>query len=279
MFPLFTYTGKHTKQRYDVYKFSIPKQISWTSTVQIFGKRGSGKTTCQMNILYHFRKIAKWIVITGNEKYDMYIEHGIPPGCISLGYSEKWLSTWYNKQRKIAMDHGLNKKEQWTPKDVQRYGLGIIVDDLSHHKKFWHGNLWLQMTNNGRHSGCFIMSSEHNIMLEPKAIRDGQDVFVGQRENSREIREDIYKHAFGVFDSFSDFDRLFKKVTTGYHSLVMLNNIQEYDLTKIIFAMKPRKIEDLPRFLVGTPEYRNLKTRLNKVFIADDELRAIIDTT
>jgi energy-coupling factor transporter ATP-binding protein EcfA2 len=133
-----------------------PSKIASDKVILFIGKRGSGKSTLVMDIMYHKRNIPTGVVMSatedGNHFYKQYIPDLFIYGC-------------YNKE---TIENIIQRQSY----NINKYGstnnVFILLDDLMFDKSFLKDDCIRTLFMNGRHYKIFLLiTMQHGLGLPP----------------------------------------------------------------------------------------------------------------
>jgi hypothetical protein len=215
-----------------------PSKIASDKVILFIGKRGSGKSTLVMDIMYHKRNIPTGVVMSatedGNHFYKQYIPDLFIYGC-------------YNKE---TIENIIQRQSY----NINKYGstnnVFILLDDLMFDKSFLKDDCIRTLFMNGRHWKVFFMVTAQYCMDLPPALRTNIDYVFCLRENIIQNREKLYKSFFGVFPTFGMFQQVLDACTENYECLVIDNTSRSNKINECVFYYKA---VIRPPFKIGGP--------------------------
>ena len=221
-----------------------PSRIKSNSTILIIGKRGSGKTVLMKDIAYHLsraKKIDMAVGFSATEDSNKNLSSFIPRSLIHKRYKPEIVHKIYSMQQKHS------KKDRMQ-------NVALIMDDVLYEKGQFNGELIRKLFFNGRHYKLLIMLlAQYSMDLNP-SLRGNIDLVFVARDLVFANRERLYKNFFGIFPSFSSFDKVMQKVTQNYTFLVLVNNDARSTKPEDVLFYYRAKAE-LPEFRLGKKIY------------------------
>lgn len=200
-----------------------PEGIKDTATVLLIGKRGTGKSTLMRDIMYHMKdRLNFGLAMSPTEESTASLGTFIPRSCIYNQFSSAALDVMLEIQRKSV------KKGKW--KKVY-----LIMDDCMYDKRVMKGVNIRELFMNGRHRKIFHMNAIQYLMDIGPDIRSQVDYVFALKENIISNREKLWKFFFGMFDNYSDFNKVMNTCTSGYDALVLDNTKRSNDVSECVF--------------------------------------------
>ena len=230
----------------DITRFN-PKEINnrrlkkGPPTCVFIGKRGTGKSTLAIDILYHCRKIPLGIVMSateeGNEFYQKYVPDSLVYGDYDATTIENVIAT---QKKKIKSKNGKDN-DIFILLDDCMYDKGIMTKDKSIRGIFMNGRHWKIM---------FILTMQYCMDLPP-ALRGNIDYVFVLRENIIQTQKKLYDKFFGIFPTFKEFQQVMNKCTEGHDCLVLDNTSLSNKIEDCVFwyRAKPNR-----KFHIGSKE-------------------------
>lgn len=216
----------------------------------IVGKRGTGKSVMQRDLMYHLRD--KWdlgVAMTPTEESVQTFSQHMPENWIYNGFSATKLDQILNMQREMCKD----KKER---------NLFLILDDCMYDKKILKGTGIRDLFMNGRHLKVTLCNAVQYVMDMGPDLRTQVDYVFALRENIISNKSKLWKYFFGMFDRYEDFARVMDKCTENHSAIVMDNTTGSCNVDECIFWYKATC--DLPDFKIGKDVFWKLSSEYTK---------------
>jgi hypothetical protein len=99
----------------------------------------------------------------------------------------------------------------------------MLIDDLAYNSQLFQTRQIKQIFMNGRHLGITCILTLQYALLLPPSARGNTDVIFASQEKSPMYRRKLYDNFSIVFQSFYEFDRVYRSCTTNFETFVMLN--------------------------------------------------------
>ena len=239
--------------RIQIRKFNPAAQLKQTATVLLIGKRGSGKSTLMRDLMFHMKDMLNFgIAMSPTEESTTSLGTFIPQSCIYNTFSSAALDVMLEIQRKSV------KAGKWK----QMY---LIMDDCMYDKKVMKGVNMRELFMNGRHRKIFHMNAIQYLMDIGPDIRSQVDFVFALKENIINNREKLWKFFFGMFENFSDFNKVMNSCTSGYDAIVLDNTKRSNELSECVFWYSANP--NVPEFTIGDPIF----WKLDKYYFKDRE--------
>lgn len=194
-------------------------------TVGIIGSRGSGKTFCARDILYHKRDFVNFAVVSGTEASNGTYGKIIPSIFISDHYSQEAFDKVIERQERMAEKRKFGREgdpvfAKYANMDNR---LLILFDDLEYDNNSWGNSKQVRKVMcNGRHFQTFFM-----VLLQySKGAKTGMRgnfnyVFLlnGPSTSRATMYETWIKDGYNL--TLNEFSTLFTEVTKDHGCLVL----------------------------------------------------------
>lgn len=228
--------------------------------IMIIGKRGSGKTTFLMNLLYHMRnRFDVGMAITPTKDTAQEFKKHM---CDSFIYdnmkdADEVISLITDLQGVFAEDEPNGQPSR--PRNIY-----LIADDCFFDKKSFKTTNMRDILFNGRHYGvCWINTAQYLMDIDT-SYRSQIDYVIIVGEPTPDTRDKLWENFFkSVFENTTEGRRLFyltlKKCTQDHNCLILNNKTHKNDsITDRIFFYKGVPAEQLPPFKLDKPVYRKM---------------------
>jgi hypothetical protein len=208
-----------------------PNVIPVDAVTIFIAKRGTGKSECCEDILYHMRsKIPTVLVFSPTEQHDGFYKKIIPHSFIYDKLDLDVLERLRERQAQV-------KLTQMTDSQVL-----CIFDNCFEKKSLWASNIIRSLILNGRHDNIGVMILAQYSLDLPPYLRSNVDFVFAFKDSYQRNRENLFKQYFGVVPSFKDFDPLMNYYTEDLGILVLNNKEKSNELKKCLFWYKPKKL-------------------------------------
>ena len=230
-----------------------PTRLNPCSTILIIGKRGSGKSVLMRDIAYHMSRSGKIDFACGfscTEDSNKNLGKFIPRSLVHTSYNPGVVSRIYDQQRR--------QSRKGRPQNVC-----LILDDCMWKKSSFNGEVVRRLFFNSRHYNmCIMLLAQYCMDLNP-AIRGNIDLVFVARDLVVNNREKLYRNFFGIFDTFSKFDRVMSRVTENFTFLVLCNNdVRSNKPEDILFYYKADV--NVPNFRLGKKIYWKMDSKVGR---------------
>ena len=216
-------------------KFDI-RNIKNDSVVLFIGKRNTGKSFLLKDLLYNNRTLPIGMVISPTEAANHFFENFIPNMLIHDEYSPTTLERFVNRQKKIAEQYTLDKK-QYGSSEIDPSAF-LILDDCLYDKSWVNDKNIRYLFMNGRHVKVFLMITMQYPLGVPPQLRANVDYVFILRENQIKQQQRIYEQYAGMFHSFEAFSTVMNACTENYECLVIDNKVQSNKLEDQVYWYK-----------------------------------------
>lgn len=156
-----------------------------------------------------------------------------------------------------ALDKTLQVQQQ--RKDLARkYGAScppsvLVFEDLEFLKpSIWNKQGTRSLIFNGRWQKEFCLVAYQYVMEVKMEMRGSFDYAVFTMDNSKAVRERIWKQFAGVFDTLESFEAAFMELTKDYRAMVIDLRARSYKLEDCVFWYRANP--DLGKFRMGHPD-------------------------
>lgn len=215
-------------------------------TIVLSGKTNSGKSTQARDILKDKRDMfASCYAISETEHLNKTFGNHMPKNLIDKNFSESKMEKVVNFQAKLWL------KSKGTARMV------ILMDDCMSDKKFLSTPILRRLFQQSRHYGILFIICTQYYMDIPKGLRSQVEYVSFGSENNVEIRRTMYKHLFGFFPNFREFDAVYKKYTSDFNVIFIKGNGKSYEIKENMFFYKSKSYdkqgEYKHEFVIGGP--------------------------
>lgn len=243
-------------------KFDM-SSIADDKVVVMIGKRGTGKSTNILSLLYHHRDIPVGTVLSATESANSFYSHIVPSLFIHDEYDPAVIDSFLNRQKKVIKLHNRPGGKAIDPRAF------LVLDDCLFDNRWINDKNIKYLFMNGRHLKVFFVIALQYALGIPPILRTNIDYVFILRENIVANRKRIYDHYAGMFPSFETFCTVLDQTTENYECLVINNNAKSNRLEDQIFWYKA----DTPPedFRLGAPEFWNLHNECYNRNLDDDD--------
>ena len=227
-----------------------PTTIKPHRIILVVGKRGTGKSVLQRDLMYHMRNAIDFgLAMTPTEETaDMFRQH-MPDDWIYNGFSTAKLDTMLALQRELV-------------KHKKARSLLLILDDCMYDKKILKGIGIRDLFMNGRHLNICMCNAMQYVMDMGPDLRTQVDYIFALRENIISNKQKLWKYFFGMFEKYEDFAKVMDKCTENHSAIVMDNTTGSNQVEECIYWYKAQYV--LPEFQMGKKVYWSLAERCQR---------------
>jgi energy-coupling factor transporter ATP-binding protein EcfA2 len=233
-------------------------------TIVVIGRRGCGKSTLIVDLLYYMRNIPMFICMSGTEEGNGFYGKYMHPLLVHNDYrkdiTSNLIAQQKNKLRKC-------QKAGIDPNTRPDLSTGLLLDDCGYDKQIMSQKDIRLLFMNGRHyKVCFIVSLQYAMGMPPD-LRANIDFVFCLRDPIIANQKRLYDNFFGAFKKFSHFQETFNTFTNDYECLVLNNTSKSNNIEDSVFSYKANPNRN---YKIGSRELWNyLDSRYNEDF--DDE--------
>lgn len=216
-------------------------QVEPGKTWLFIGKRGSGKTTTLLDVLYHTRSITDvpFVMCPTVKTLQQYRRH------IPTMLTQKSTCDLDKLQTIMTLCSNMVEKEK-------NRNVTIITDDTMFDAKPMRSKQMRELHMNGRHLKCTYFNAIQWCMDMVPAMRSQIDYVVCMYEPNPKYRKKLHENFFSILP-YKDFNKTFLALTSNYGAIVLDNTKQDRALNEYIFFHRVLK-QDLTRdFKIGMP--------------------------
>lgn len=240
------------KMKLRVRKFD-PSTLKPHRIIILVGKRGTGKSVLQRDLLYHLsEKLDFGLAMTPTEESAETFRQHIPDSWIYSSFNGTKLDTMLTMQREMV-------------RTKRQRNLFVIMDDCMYDKKILKGVGIRDLFMNGRHLSITLCNAVQYVMDMGPDLRTQVDYVFALRENIIANKSKLWKYFFGMFEKYEEFARVMDKCTADHGCIVMDNTTGSCNVEECIFWYKAAM--NLPPFKIGKEVY----WRLSETYIKTDE--------
>lgn len=238
-------------RKYVLNKF-LTSSIKKDRIIFLQGKRGSGKTTGVLEILYLHRDIQMALVMCGTEESAEQYKTYFPDSFIYGDYDEEVLRGAVRMQRRRLTEFKQHKRKK-VPY------LCILLDDCMFAKPLstmFMRNLFM----NGRHWKILLIITSQYLVDVPKALRGQIDYALLFKNNNIQERDQLLEIFGGVFpkDRGITFNQIMNQCTQNFGCMIVDNTTTSSALEDCVFYMQPKRREN---FQIGSSAMWNYHNR------------------
>ena len=187
-----------------------PSTIKESRILFLLGKRHTGKSVLMKDLLYHMPRPDYVLAMAPTEDTLKMYREFLPESCIFDHFSQEKLERTVSLQRELV---SRGKKRT----------VLILLDDCLYQKGVLKSTAMRHIFFNGRHDHIALMCCAQYMMDVDPSMRTNIDYLFTLRENILTNRQKLFKHYFGQFAHFSDFDKVMTACTQDYRALVLDN--------------------------------------------------------
>jgi hypothetical protein len=219
----------------DLQKFELPL-IKPNRLVMLIGRRGSGKSTLQREILYSLRdRVDYFIAVTPTRDTESEWLSFLPRSMIHRSLDKDLLARLLDHQDSISRQKG-----------KRRRSICVLWDDVMFIKSALKGESVRELFYNGRHLDIFFVNACQYMMDVSPDLRLQVDYLFAFYDQIPENRNKIRRYYCGQFRAEA-FDATFRACTTDFKCFVVDNTEHEVRWFKADI--------NLPPFKLGSPVF------------------------
>ena len=240
-----------------------PSTMPDNSTCVIVAESEGGKTTLAIDLMKHKRHLPAWYLFSESEGCSGRLSHTIPPTYTFSEFQKKKLEEIYVHQeskmiryarprseadRRLIPDDELSIEERF----IRNPCVGGFFEDCFGDKKIFSVKEVQNLFKNGRHRMLFSIIPCQYVIDLPIACRKQVKYWFILREDSKEVRQKLFKHIGGACRTFEVFEEIMQLTNSDFRCIVIDNISKSKELTDRVFWYKA----DLhPAFKVGCKRY------------------------
>lgn len=225
-----------------------PSTAKRNSVWLLIGARNTGKTVLLVDLLYNTRNNYDFaMAMTATMSTVEILREHIPDRLIfKTGYD-------FDAGDKFKETCSLIRSDSKT-----RYSC-LAQDDCMFDNKVMKTETQRYLYLNSRHDNVTLFNTTQYCMLIPSHIRTQVDFIFALRENIMANKKRLYEYFFGMFPTFSEFDKVFSECTKNFGAFVL-------DKTKATptvhwYIANPRT----PKFKLGKPVFWKMSQYIDDV--------------
>lgn len=219
-----------------------PRSFGGYRVFGVIGRRGSGKTTLMLDLMYHYRHIESGVIFSPTESASKptWSKH-CPALFIHSEYNPDVIRNIVKNQRRIAKT------------GAEPPGVFVVLDDCMYNKNAISNDKYMRyIFQNGRHNGIHLVIAAQYLMDLSPPLRGNIDVVFACSENNDVTRKKIWSNFFGYFDA-PTFKQVFAQVTRNFGVLVGDNTKPGASRPEDVCFWY--KAEEHPSFRIGSIEF------------------------
>jgi GTPase SAR1 family protein len=234
-------SSKFMVKRFDLGSFKPDRAIL------CLGQTGSGKTTLIQHIahqLFLSKRITFGIAMTPSIDTQEMFRKFLPRCLVRREFNEAVLQALLDHQKDCLERTGVIHK------------VVVFLDDMNYDKSIFKTKVIRELFMNGRHLGITLVFSMQYMMDVGPDIRGNTGYIFAFADRIRKNRQKLWENYFGMFSTFSGFDKTFHKCTENYECLVMDNTNRNNQLADTVFYFKASL--DIPKFKLVSSQFQKL---------------------
>ena len=233
-----------------------PSTMQKHRIILLIGKRGTGKSTLINDLMSHLKSYVNLpFAMTPTEESTTMFESCMPNSCIHPNAGANTLQNVIEHQRKVGR------------KKMKQENILLVLDDMMYDKKIMKSVEMRDIFMNGRHLKITLINAMQYCMDMGPDLRTQIDYVFALRENIISNLTRLWKYFFGMFTSYSDFEKTFKALTEDNGAIVIDNTVKSNQIKDCIFWYKASI--DIPPYKLGRSSYWKL---CNKYYKTEDEI-------
>jgi hypothetical protein len=231
-----------------------PTTIRDCSSVLFVGGKRTGKSTLMREFMYHIKDaVYDGHVFSGSYDEDNPWDTLLPKKMVHY-----CLEDFQEGELKEALSIQNSRKEL-----AKKYGSRcpsslLVFEDLEFLKpSIWNSQFMRALIFNGRWVKEYCFVAYQYVMEVKMEMRGSFDYAVFTIDNSRAVRDRIWKQFAGIFPDFEGFEAVFLALTSNYKAMVIDLRARSYNIQDCVFWYKanPR----LPPFKMGHRDIWNVR--------------------
>lgn len=237
-------------------------QMPWIrddAVVVFIGKRGSGKSTACLDLLYHKQDMPFGTCISPTEDANGTFRYCVPPRLIKTDLNPKTLENVLTRQRILVK----KMKEDPAYREVDARAF-LLMDDCMYDDAWTRDKSIRNVFMNGRHFKLLYIVCLQYCLGLPPVLRTNIDWVFLMRENIYQNKRKLYEIFGGMFRTFETFSQVFDACTEDYGCMV------------IHLGSKSSKIEDMVFWYKAPMRPRNWRMCLDIFWSEDEEAEQVI---
>lgn len=211
------------------------------------GKKGTGKSTMVAHLAYlisHY--VDNAIAMTPSQSSQETFRKFMPACNVFSDYREDKVAAILTEQRRRQA------VGEYVPY------IAIFMDDLGYDKSIFTSKVMRDVLMNGRQVNITLLFAlQYCLDIKPD-IRTNIDYVFAFTEKIGKNRKKLHENFFGMFQTFSSFEKTFFACTENFECLVMDNTAQTNNLDSTVFYFKATLYEKLPEFYLCSPALKKI---------------------
>lgn len=221
-----------------------PSNVKDHRKILFVGRSGGGKSVAMRHLLYELReRVDLTIAFTPTEETRQNFEQALPPSCV------------HDHLDLNIVERALAAQKELLEKGKERTLL-LVADDCAFDKSVWRSSTVRSAFMNGRHFRTGLVLSMQYLMDLSPDLRTNVDYIVCTAENIHANKKRLWQCFFGVFETYSDFDRVFTACTKDFSCCVLDQTQPNATIDSSVFWWKASPT--LPPFRLCRPVFFRL---------------------
>ena len=197
------------------------KKFDWSmvkrnATVAMIGGRGSGKSTCMRDMLYHFRDFPIGTVVSPTEKMNRSFSEHVPPMFIHDKCTDELMRKILHRQELVVERQ--REDPEFANVDPSAF---LVLDDCMYDQSWQKSEEIRKIYFNGRHYLLLSVLALQDALGLQIGFRNNTDwAFIFRTNNTNNIHR-LYQHFCGMFPTEAVFKQVLNQVTTDFGCLVV----------------------------------------------------------
>lgn len=256
------YEDQADKPQLNVRKFD-PDSMPDNSTCVIVAPSEGGKTILAIDLMSRKKHIPAWFLFSESEGCSSRLSQTIPASYIYPEFNVKELEKIYNHQekkirrysrprseadRRLVPDDELSLEERFSKNPC----IGCYFEDCFGEKRVFNQKAVQNLFKNGRHRMMFSIIPCQYVIDLPITCRKQVKFYFLFREDSKDVRQKLFKHVAGCCRTFEIFEEIMKLTHQPYVCIVVDNICKSKRIEDRVFWYKA---EEHPAFKVGCERY------------------------
>ena len=224
-----------------------PATIKPHRKILFVGRSGGGKSVAMRHVLFEMREgIDLAVCFTPTEEARLHFEQIVPPSCV------------HDKLDLDVVERALALQKVNLERNKERSIL-LVADDCAFDKGVWRSPTVRSAFMNGRHFRTGLVLSMQYLMDLSPDLRTNVDYVVCTAENIHQNKKRLWQAFFGVFKTYSEFDKVFTACTKDFSCCVLDQTQPSASVQSSVFWWKASPA--LPPFRLCRPVYYRLHER------------------
>jgi energy-coupling factor transporter ATP-binding protein EcfA2 len=226
-----------------------PENIKKHRIVLAVGRRGSGKSSLLMDMLYNLHERYDYcLAMCPTMESAGMLRECMPESCVYNRFSQAKLETLVQTARELA---GAGKEKNFL----------LVLDDVLYDKSICRSQAFRFLFLNGRHVRISVFITAQYVIDMPPDLRSNVDYVFSMKEPMLGNRVKLHRNFFGIL-SFDDFCAILDRTTQNHECICLDNTSATTSVNDCIFWYKAK--QNCPKFSIGLKVFYNLEDRFKR---------------